>query len=422
MSRRLTSGLCAIVLGALVVAGCGGDDSDGGPVTLTWFIALQPGGGPQTIADRCSEESNGRYEIELELLPTDADTQREQLVRRLGAEDDSIDIVGMDVIWTGEFANAGWILEMPSATEQVVTKNVFDSVLETAQFEDTFYAAPLWSNTQLLWYRKDRVDKPPKTWDEMIDAAEEIGPEEGIIQVQGNLYEGLTVWANALIGSAGTEILSGPEEIVLEQEPTERALEVMGRLSTSPVAAPDITTSEEDSGRLAFQEGTSSFQINYPFVLPSAEAEAPDVAKQMEAAPFPRIDPNQESAPPLGGFNLAVSAFSDYPEESFEAIECLVSSENQLEIAAAEGLPPVRQDLYDQKAIDKIYPGYAELIRTSIENGFPRPSEAPAYQDLSLGVQRALHPTTDIDPEDPGLTYDELLERVEQAVAREGLL
>ena len=32
-----------------------------------------------------------------------------QLGRRLGAEDSSIDIMGMDVIWTGEFANAGWV-------------------------------------------------------------------------------------------------------------------------------------------------------------------------------------------------------------------------------------------------------------------------------------------------------------------------
>ena len=52
---------------------------------------------------------NGKYTISFEFLPAEADAQREQLVRRLGAEDDSIDIIGMDVIWTAEFANAGWI-------------------------------------------------------------------------------------------------------------------------------------------------------------------------------------------------------------------------------------------------------------------------------------------------------------------------
>ena len=57
------------------------------------------------------------YTVEPEFLPTDATQQREQLVRRLGAEDSSIDIIGMDVIWTGEFANAGWVEEITGRRE-----------------------------------------------------------------------------------------------------------------------------------------------------------------------------------------------------------------------------------------------------------------------------------------------------------------
>ena len=56
--------------------------------------------------------------IKPEFLPTDASQQREQLVRRLGAEDSSIDIIGMDVIWTGEFANAGWVEEWTGPTRR----------------------------------------------------------------------------------------------------------------------------------------------------------------------------------------------------------------------------------------------------------------------------------------------------------------
>src|SRR5690606_37524295 len=120
-----------------------------------------------------------------------------------------IDLIGMDVIWTGEFANAGWLAPVPAGIEEQVTENVFDSVLETARFEGDLYAIPLWSNTQLLWYRTDRVEEPPETWDEMLDIAEELGPAEGRIQVQANRYEGLVVWTNMMIESAGTSILSG---------------------------------------------------------------------------------------------------------------------------------------------------------------------------------------------------------------------
>ena len=113
-------------------------------------------------AAACSKESDGEYTISFEFLPADADAQREQLVRRLGAEDDSIDIIGMDVIWTAEFANAGWLLPVGGRSPSSVTEDVFDSVVESASFEGELYAAPFRSNTQLLWYRKDLVDKPPR--------------------------------------------------------------------------------------------------------------------------------------------------------------------------------------------------------------------------------------------------------------------
>ncbi len=343
-------------------------------------------------------------------------------MRRLGAEDSSLDLLGLDVVWTGEFANAGWLAPIPPSTEEVVTENVFEPVLETARFEDRLVVIPIWSNTQLLWYRKDRVPRAPRTWDEMIDMAEKIGPDEGRIQIQGNRYEGLVVWANALIESAGTQFLAAPKEILLEEAPTQKALGIMGRLSDSPVAAPNITTSTEDTARLGFEAGNSTFQINYPFVYPSAKENAPKVFEQMAAARYPAVDPDKPSRPPLGGINIGVSAFSEHKQEAFDAIECLVQPENQLEVAELAGLPPVRNDLYDRPEIEKVYPGFAELVRESIQNAGPRPSESPAYQDLSLAIQRALHPTTKIDPQNPEDTYEGLRNNVEKAIKREGLL
>jgi multiple sugar transport system substrate-binding protein len=411
----------AVAAAAIAFGGCGGDEA-GGSNTLTWFIFNEPSASPQTAAEKCAKESGGEYEIEFEFLPADADGQREQLVRRLGAEDDTIDLIGMDVIWTGEFASAGWIVPVPEATAQVVSKDVFPSVLETAKFEGTLYAAPLWSNTELLWYRSDLVKQPPKTWDEMIDEAESLNPDENLIQVQANKYEGLVVWFNQMVESAGGQVLSGPDELSLEEEPTTRALEVMGRLSTSEAADPAITTSQEDPNRLAFQTGSSAFMINYPFVYPSAEAEAPDIFKVMKAAKYPAIDPGTPSAPPLGGVNLGVSAFSKNQDLAWKAVECLVGAENQLATAEAGGLPPVREDLYDSKQIEKVYPGFSQIIGESIADAAARPSESPAYQDISLAIQNAVHPTTEIDPDDPSATYDELRELLEQAINREGLL
>jgi multiple sugar transport system substrate-binding protein len=408
----------ALIVSLAVGVGCGGSDESGGPVELRWFVAIQPGGSIQEIAKRCTEQANGEYEISLELLPTDADPQREQLVRRLGAEDTSIDLIGMDVIWTAEFANAGWLREWSEEDAKQVTEGVFDSVVDTASFEGTLYGAPFNSNTELLFYRKDKVSKPPTTWDEMIKEAERLGTT---IEVQAMRYEGYTVWVNSMIESAGGQILSGPEEVSLEEEPTLKALETIGQLANSSAAAANISTSDEDSARLGYESGSADFLINYTFAYGSAKENAPDVAKNTGIAKYPKVDPALPSRPPLGGFNIGISAFSEHPEEAFDAAKCINSDENQLTATELDGLPPSRETLYTDKIVTDAYPDFANVVRQSINDAAPRPL-TPAYTDLSLGIQRALHPPESIDPADATAKYDELRESVEDAVKREGLL
>jgi multiple sugar transport system substrate-binding protein len=229
------------------------------------------------------------------------------------------------------------------------------------------------------------------------------------------------VWANALIESAGTEILSGPEAVDLEQGPTEKALQVMGRLANSSAAPPSLSTSDEDSSRLAFEGGESAFMTNYTFAYASAQAEAPEIGKKMGFARFPEVDPGTPSKPPLGGFNLAVSSYSDNKDVAFDAAACLAGKQSQLTAVELDGLPPSRSDLYSDKAVTKAYPGFAGLVKESIEESGPRPT-TPAYQDVSLAVQRSLHPPDKIDPEDTESIYDELKSNLEDAVKREGLL
>ena len=419
-AARVVICLSALALAATGLAACGGGSDGSGSRELTFFVAIQPGGTIEEVSKRCSKESGGKYTITPEFLPTDATQQREQLVRRLGAEDPSIDIVGMDVIWTGEFANAGWVEEWTGPLKGQVTEQVFPNVIETASFEDKLYAAPFNTNTQLLWYRKDLVKTPPKTWDEMIEMAEGL-KEAGSIQVQANRYEGFMVLANALIESAGTEILSGPEAVKLEEGPTEKALEVLGKLARGGAAPPSLSTSDEDSARLAFEAGESAFMTNYTFAYASAQAEAPDIGKVMGFARFPEVEPGTPSKPPLGGFNLAVSAFSENQDVAFEAAACLAGKESQKTAVELDGLPPSRSDLYTDKAVTKAYPGFAQLVKESIEESGPRPT-TPAYQDVSLAVQRSLHPPDKIDSEDTESIFDELKSNVEDAAKREGLL
>jgi multiple sugar transport system substrate-binding protein len=411
----------AVVVGALA-SGCG-SSSSGGTVTLNWFIATQPGGTIQAVAKRCSDESNGRYSISVNLLPTVASDQREQLVRRLAAKDSTVDLIGMDVIWTAEFANAGWIRPFPTSLRHQVTAHVFPSSLKTAEFEGRLYGSPFNSNTELLWYRKDLVKKPPETWGEMVKEGDKLAQEgkPDTIQVQASKYEGYTVWVNSMIASAGGSILSGPSKVSLPRGPTEKALKPIGELAASPAAATNIDTSTEDTARLGFEAGNSAFMVNYPFAYGSAQTNAPDVFKNLGVARYPAVVPGKPSRPPLGGYNIGVGAYSTHPGLDFQAAACVSNAKSQLTATKLDGLPPTRQNLYSSKVVKKAYPGFSDLIEQSIRAAAPRPL-TPAYQDVSLAIQDAIQPPSKIDPNDPGSAYDTLKSNLDDAIARRGLL
>ena len=83
-------------------------------MSLTWYINPD-NGGQATFAEECSEASGGAYTIDTQILPNEADAQREQLVRRLAAGDESVDLMSLDPPFVAEFANAGYLKPVTDA-------------------------------------------------------------------------------------------------------------------------------------------------------------------------------------------------------------------------------------------------------------------------------------------------------------------
>ena len=124
---------------------------------------------PTQAVAACTKQSHGKYTISYQQLPTASDGQRLQLVRRLAAHDNTIDIMGLDVTWEAEFAQAGWLRPWTGSNKQQAEHDTLKPMLQTATWKGKLYAVPDNTNTQLLWYRSDLVKTPPKTWTEMIN-------------------------------------------------------------------------------------------------------------------------------------------------------------------------------------------------------------------------------------------------------------
>ena len=384
---------------------------------LNWYVFDEPSGAFAAAARRCAEASDAAYRVAFKPLPADADQQREQLVRRLAAADSDIDLIGMDVIWTAEFAQAGWILPWPDALAETVSDGRIGAAVDSVAYAGRLWAAPFTSNAQLLWYRTDRVPVPPRTWDEMIDMAESIG-EGGRIQAQGERYEGLTVFFVSLLASAGGTVLDEDGAApALADAPTREALRILHRLAVSPASAPSLAGAREDQTRMAFESGNSSFMLNYTYVWPSARANAPEVAEHMGWARWPGVLPGRPSRVTVGGINLAVGAFSRYPELALRAAACIASEDSQRLAAELGGMPPTSVALYDDLGVRATFP-FADLLRETLSDAVQRP-QTPLYNDVSLAISRSLHPLSAIEPERDAVR---LRAAVQRALRSEGLL
>ncbi|PPB49333.1 ABC transporter substrate-binding protein [Arthrobacter pityocampae] len=400
--------MAGLVIGTMAMSGCGPAEADN---SLTWYINPDAGGQAE-IAQKCSDESGGRYRIETSLLPNDAASQREQLARRLAAGDTSLDIMSLDPPFVPELAEPGFLAPVPDDVAQATTENVVEGAIAGATWKDELVTVPFWANTQILWYRKSVAEAAgldmsgPVTWEQIMEAAR---AEDKTLGVQGAQAESMTVWVNALIESAGGSIIVDPEataqtvELGLDTEAGVAAADVISTIGKDGLGGPGLPTQDENASLIGFQGDSGSFMVNWPFVFPATagavEAGTLDqaVLDDIGWGIYPRMSEDQESAPPLGGINLGVGAESDNPELAYEAIECIVSVENQAEYFVTNGNPPANTEAYEDPRIEESFP-MADTIRDSLQLAAPRP-QTPFYNEVSTGIQQRWAPPADVDPD-----------------------
>jgi multiple sugar transport system substrate-binding protein len=417
--RRRAAVVSAPVLLAAALAACSSATAANAPVTLNYWSFNDPSGAVQQAVNTCSAASGGKYTISYNKLPNDADGQRQQLVRRLAAHDSSMDILGLDVTWEAETAQAGWILPWTGANKAAAEQDTLPTMLQTATWHGQLYAVPYNTNTQLLWYRSDLVPTPPTTWAQMIADAEQLAKEgkPHYVEIQGAQYEGVTVWFNSLVASAGGSVLNASSTAPSLGAPALKALQIMSALANSPAADPSLSVQQENDNRLAMEGGTAVFQLNYPFVYPSMKADNAQLFKHFKWALYPRVYPNIPSHVTIGGIDLAVSSYSTHPALAQQAILCLRDRPNQILAATKGGLPPTLVSLYNDPSFIKAYP-FAAAIKAALLSASVRP-KTPYYQNVSIVISHAVSPPGGINPTG---TLGQISGGINNALADKGLV
>ncbi len=295
MLRYLTALVAA--LACLGLAACGSDDegdvgasadtlqpsdADGASGDVAWCIGKDTSGSFKVGLDAFNKQ-NPDLNATLIELPEDAGQQREQQVQRLRAESDECDVLGMDVIWTAEYAAQGWLYDLTSVVEER-QDDFIPSTVETVSYEDKYWALPFNTNAGFLYYRSDQVPNPPKSWE---DVYEQAADNDGLVY-QGLAYEGLTVDFLELLYSAGGEVISedGTTSEIDSPEATE-TLQFMTDGVSSGAVPKAVSTYDEEHSRRAFEAGQATFMRNWPYAYALAK-ESP-IADKFDITTFPKL-------------------------------------------------------------------------------------------------------------------------------------
>jgi multiple sugar transport system substrate-binding protein len=240
----------------------------------------------------------------------------------------------------------------------------------------------------------------------MIAAAKKLPASQGLIEEQGQEYEGYTVWFNSVDASAGGKIVTANGTPILGK-PAIVAAQTIKDVADSGRADPSLSTDQEDQGRLSFEAGKAAFMVNWPYVYAAGRTDSKlsattkHVFENMGWAPYPSVYAGVPGRSSVGGANIGVSAYGPRPDLAIQAAVCMTRPQWQNQEAINEGLPPVTIDSYTNPQVVKAYP-FASVLLKQLEHATTRP-QTPLYSDVTLAIQQTLHPpggikpTTDID-------------------------
>ncbi|WP_426997929.1 ABC transporter substrate-binding protein [Pseudarthrobacter sp. N5] len=313
-----------------------------------------------------------------------ADQQHDDLVQNFQAKNVNYDVMSVDVVWTAEFAAKGWLQPLKDKMA-LDTSAMLKPTVDAASYKGTLYAAPQSSDGGILYYRKDLVPTPPKTWDEMmgmcsIAKANNIGCYAG----QFSQYEGLTVNASEAINSAGGSVLNKDGKPSLNTAEAKAGLGNLAKAYADGNIPKEGITYKEEESRQAFQDGKLLFLRNWPYVYNLATTEGSSTVKNtlgMTALPG-KSGPGASS---LGGHSAAVSVYSKNKATALDFLKFITSDETQKFYATQGSLAPVLGALYTDAALVAKLP-YLPVLKTSIENAVPRPV-TPFYPAVTKAIQ-----------------------------------
>lgn len=336
-------------------------------------------------------------------MPASTSDQFGQYRLWLAAGNPDIDLYQTDVIWAPQLADQ--FVDLTDAAQELI-KASFPAIIESQTVDGKLVALPLYTDAPALYYRKDLLEKyglpVPKTWEEMTATAQTIQDGEraegkadlwGFVW-QGNAYEGLTCNALEWVKSFGGGQIVEPDGTISINNPKAAAAVEMAAGWVGKISPPGVLSYQEEESRGVWQTGNAVFMRNWPYAYALGNGADSPIKGLFEVTTLPTGGDNDTSAATLGGWNVAVSKYSEEKEAAISLAVFLAGAEAQKTRALKEGHLPTIAALYDDPDIAAAQPLVLRW-KDVFQQAVPRPS-APTkgkYNEVSARFWSAVHET-----------------------------
>jgi multiple sugar transport system substrate-binding protein len=301
----------------------------------------------------------------------------------LGARDSGVDVCVIDGVWTAELAAAGWLSPLDDRLDAGARGTYLPGPLAAGTWRGALYALPCSAESGVLYYRSDLVETPPTSWPDLVQIASRLTtPRLAGYVFPGKPSEGLVVSYLEILWAMGGQMLDAEGRVAVNSPHGVHALEFLaGLVRTSLVAPRGVLAYAERETLREFAAGRAVFLRSWSDAWPVIQAPGSAVRDRVALAPLP-------GPAVLGGHHVAISAWSERPDDAWRLARYLVSAEAQRLRAVAEGRVPARRDLFDDPEVRRANPQWARMDR-ALGQIRPRPA-SPVYQELSAILQRGL--------------------------------
>lgn len=339
------------------------------------------------------QAQNPDVTVEIEVGGATSEQQQQYLNTVLASQDSTIDVVLIDVIRPAQWAAAGWAEPLDDylgGERDAVIASYLPAYRESNIVDGKIMALPYFADAQFLYYRTDLLEKhglqPPRTWDELKAAAVKIQEAEGNPNLAGLLTAGAPIEGTVCTylvpyWGAGGELTSDGGAIGLSAEQASRPFDLWGDLKESGVLPSNIAEIPTDRIRQDFQAGNAIFAMNWGYVWNRVQNDEDSQVKgNVGVITLPGFT---EDAPAtcIGGWQLAVSAFSENKQEAVDLIRYLSSPEVSKQQAILASHMPVFAEIYADAEVLEANPWFEDALPV-VETARARPV-TPAYTRVS---------------------------------------